>query len=167
MCLELFWNNYWLATHVRACFMKGFGLSLAKCGLLGNSSPKPWFNALAQGVSKRPGPMAFGAMAIAAANASGKGCSGTCSNDRYLEPKCATVGCVRRSTTTSRWCGPYYCKDYEGRPMKAPPEAYGGAWMLPGHTAVARQLALPAWTVVSEILNASCRLGSRVRKAQR
>ena len=53
--------------------MKGFGLSLAKCGLLGNSSPKPWFNALAQGVSKRPGPMAFGAMAIAAANASGKG----------------------------------------------------------------------------------------------
>ncbi|CAL1153761.1 unnamed protein product [Cladocopium goreaui] len=54
-------------------------------------------------------------------------CSGTCSNDRYLEPKCATVGCVRRSTTTSRWCGPYYCKDYEGRPMKAPPEAYGGA----------------------------------------
>ena len=31
MCLELFWNNYWLATHVRACFTKGFGLSLAKC----------------------------------------------------------------------------------------------------------------------------------------
>ena len=54
---------------------QGFGpkcVSLAKC-VIGNSSAKPWFNALVRGVSKRPGPMACGATGSAEKNASGKG----------------------------------------------------------------------------------------------
>jgi hypothetical protein len=54
-------------------FHEGVWAQSRQVCLLGNSSPKPWFNALAQGVSKRPGLMARGATASAEASASGKG----------------------------------------------------------------------------------------------
>ena len=54
-------------------FHEGVWAQSRQVCLLGNSSPKPWFNALALGVSKRPGLMARGATANAEASATTKG----------------------------------------------------------------------------------------------
>ena len=84
--------------------------------------------------------MARGATANAEASASGKGAR----IHKHLVPGIAPVLVQMIDTGTSspsvplwdvsgaqrRHCGgvaPTTCKDYEGRPMKAPPEAYGGA----------------------------------------